>query len=360
MSDVVYVPIIKTGDAEIRGLENLNDDVKNDITPLFELTRSRKSKNVPRGDIIRRLNRLEEAYGTRQFIIDLTADPLLANKQIEHLHDNREGYKNWIKFLVSRKEKFPEIIPVIQISDIGVDNARDFYKRIQKQVKSLDKIFDNIVYRFPLEYEDFKGDLGAICQAISSDKIICVIDARFITQEKSAIYSSKAIEVIEELDDFSFGKIVLSATSFPKNPVEFGGEEYGEFQLEECLFFEKVNKAIQPELIYGDYATINPIRSLQAGGRGWIPRIDMPTENIIFYYRSRKSELEASYAAAYSRVAKRMIKDQRYKEVKNKIGKFWGIEQIELAAKGYPQGLSPSFWISVRMNIHITRRKSLL
>lgn len=360
MSETYYVPVIKTGDAEIRGLENLKDYVKDEITPLFELTRSRKSKNVPRGDIIRRLNRLEGAYSNRQFILDLTGEPNLTNKQIEDLQDNRNGYQNWIKFLVSLKERFPEIIPVIQISDEGVDSAEEFYDRIRKQVASLDKDFDNIVYRFPLEYEDFKIDLSAICQEISGDKIICIIDAGFITQEKSTIYSSKAIDVIKEIDHFSLGKISLAATSVHRNLPEFGGETEGEFRLEECLFFEKVNTAVQSELIYGDYATISPIRSLQAGGRGWIPRIDMPTEQTIFYHRSRKNQIETNYAAAYTRVAIRMVRDKRYKEVKDKIDDCWGIEQIELAAKGYPQGLSPSFWISVRMNIHITLRISLL
>ncbi len=360
MNDIIYVPIIKTGDAEIRGIENLSSAVKDKITPVFELTRSRKAKRAPEGNIFRRLKRLREAYGTRQFILDLTGEPNLSNSQIDSLHHNRYGYKKWIKFLVSLKEDFPEIIPVIQISDEGIDNAKDFYERIQKQAESLDKNFDNIVYRFPLEYEDFKGDLTVACRAISSDKIICILDAGFITQEKGSIYSTKAIDVIEEVDDFAFGKIVLSATSFPKNPVEFGGEEYGEFQLEECLCYEKVNSKVQSELICGDYATINPIRSLQAGGRGWVPRIDMPTEELIFYHRSRKSELEASYAAAYVRVAKRICKDQRYKQVKKNIGDCWGIKQIELSAEGYPQGLSPSFWISVRMNIHITLRVSLL
>jgi hypothetical protein len=360
MSDIVYVPIIKTGDAEIRAVENLNDDVKDDITPLFELTRSRKSKNVPRGDIIRRLNRLEEAYGNRQFIIDLTADPILANKQIEHLRDNRNGYRKWIAFLVSLKEDFPEIIPVIQISDENVKNEDDYYDRIKKQVGSLGGYFNLVAYRFPIEYDDFKGDLGAICQAISSDKIICVVDAEFITQEKSGIYSTKAIDVIKELEDFSLGNIALAATSVHRNPAEFGGKKEGELQLEECLFYDTVNSAVEAELVYGDYATINPIRILQAGGRGWIPRIDMPTEKTLFYYRSRKRQLEASYASAYTRVAKRMIKDKRYKKVKDKIDNCWGIEQIELAADAYPQGLSPSFWISVRMNIHITLRISLI
>ena len=166
--------------------------------------------------------------------------------------------------------------------------------------------------------------------------------------------------MISNLESLSLGKIVLSATSFPKNPTEFGGEEEGNFGLEEGFLYKKVDDAIDSTSIYGDYATINPIRSLQAGGQGWIPRIDMPTEELVFYYRSRKRELEASYAKAYTRVARQVIKDERYKEVKDKIDNCWGIKQIELAAKGDPQGLSPSFWISVRMNIHITLRISLL
>jgi len=282
------------------------------------------------------------------------------NEQIDDLQDNTKGYRNWIKFLILTKEEFPEIIPVIQISDIGTKSREDFYDRIKKQVKLLDENFDNVVYRFPLEYTDFSNDLDAICEEISGDKIICVIDAGFITQEKSGIYSPKTVEVIGELEGFSLGKVVLAATSFHKNPTEFGGEKYGEFRLEECLFYEKVNKAVESELIYGDYATINPIRVLQAGGRGWVPRIDMTTEEIIFYHRSRKRELETSYATAYTRVAKRICRDERYRAVRNRIGDCWGIEQIELSAEGYPQGLSPSFWISVRMNIHITLRASLL
>jgi len=360
MSDIVYLPIIKISVAETRGIENLSDDIKDSITPIFELARSRKSKRVPEGDIFTSLRKIKEVYGARQFILDLTSDPNSRNKQIEDLQNNAKGYINWIMFLVSLKEEFPEIIPVIQISDIGVKSQKDFYGRIKEQVELLNKYFDNIVYRFPLEYEDFKVDLDAVCQAISSDKIICVIDAGFITQEKSSIYSPKAIGVIKELDDFSLGKIALAAISFHRNPTEFGGEKYGEFQLEEFLFYEKVNSKVQSNLIYGDYATINPIRSLQAGGRGWVPRIDMPTEELIFYHRSRKRELEASYATAYVRVAKLICKDQRYKQAKKKIGDCWGIEQIELSAEGYPLGLSPSFWISVRMNIHITLRIFLL
>lgn len=36
-----YVPIIKTGNAETKGVNFLDDSIKDTITPIFELTRSR-------------------------------------------------------------------------------------------------------------------------------------------------------------------------------------------------------------------------------------------------------------------------------------------------------------------------------
>jgi hypothetical protein len=357
MKNIIYIPIIKTGDAEIRGVEKLSEEVKDNITPVFELTRSRISKKQKEGDIYRRLSRLKEAYGTRRFILDLTDEPNLSNKQIEDLHGNHNGYENWISFMVALQDEFPRIIPTIQISDEGVKSIEGFYARIKKQLKSLDKYFDNIAYRFPLTYEHYKTDIKIFSEVVSENKIICIIDAGLIPQGKAGVYADKAISVINDLNQLSLHKISLSATSFPRNVAESGGEKYNEFNLEECLLYKKVNKT--SAIIYGDYATINPTRSQLAGASGWVPRIDMPLRDVIFYHRSRKSEQELNYATAYTRVAKLVCKDSRYKEIK-KIIDCWGIEQIELAAEGQPQGLSPSFWISVRMNIHMTIRDTLL
>jgi len=358
---MIYVPIMKTGDAEIRGLENLSKDVKDRITPLIELTPSRVSKNVPHGDINKRLTRLKEAYGDRdrEFILDLTTDANLTNRQIEDLQNTHDGYVNWIDFLVSLKKDFPKIIPVIQISDKNIKSEEEYYNRIRQQVHALGEYFDDVVYRFPLEYASYIDDLKEICKAISGDRIICVVDAGFILREKAAIYSQAIEKVITELEQFSLGKIVVSATSFPKNPTENGGDEYGDSNLEEWTLYNNISSK-KKFVIYGDYASINPIRSLQAGGNGWVPRIDMPTETQCFYYRSRKSQIEASYAAAYTRVANSIQNDKRYAKTTKLINGCWGIEQIESAAEGYPPGLSPSFWISVRMNIHMTIRGVLL
>ncbi|MFA5093480.1 MAG: beta family protein [Candidatus Omnitrophota bacterium] len=360
MKNILYAPIIKTGDAEMRGLDNLNDENKNGITPVFELTKSRKSKNIPQGDIHRRLQKIQDIFGNRRFILDLTSDPNSTNEQIEKLLDNSNGYSNWINFLVLLKNDFPKLIPTIQITDKGVKTEEEVYNRVKAQVELLDKHFTEVVYRFPLEHDYYKTDLEHITNKISNDKLICIIDAGFITQNKSGIYITKAKSIIADIKKYGVKRIILSATSFPRNPTQFGDEGDGEFNLEECSFFNGTKEdEASASFIYGDYATINPIRSDQAGGNGWVPRIDMPTEDVLFYYRSRKNKRELTYVDAYIRVARSMVSDQRYKNIKKEIKDCWGIEQIELAAGGTPEGLSPSFWISVRMNIHMTIRKKM-
>ncbi len=360
-NEIAYVPVMKTGDAELRGLANISSDIKERITPLIELTRSRSSKKVPQGNISRRLKKLEEVFGNREFILDLTAIEDLRNDQIRDLQDTAEGYENWIEFLKEVKLDFEYVIPVIQVSDIGVDDEAELDKRIKEQSRELNKIFETVAYRFPIGYEEYTQDLDVICKGISKDKLICIIDAGFILRGKVDDYSEKAKQVVENLKQAGLANIVLTATSFPKNVMDYTiAEDQGEFDLEEWLLYKKVKDGIDTELCYGDYAIIHPIRSLQAGGNGWIPRIDVPIKKQLFFYRNRKGKLEKSYKLAYTRVAKRIVKDNRYIKLVKKIGHCWGTEQIELAADGYPQGLSPSFWISVRMNINITLRDKLL
>jgi hypothetical protein len=362
MTNIIYVPIIKTSEAEMRGVGNLLDSTKDFITPLFELTRSRASKNLERGDIFRRLEQLKDVFGEkRAFFLDLTSDLFNRNEQIDSLQDNRKGYKNWIDFLLDVKETFPGIMPVIQISDAGVSSESEFYGRIKQQVRVLDNEFGRIAYRFPMfNYDSFVKDLSEICSVIKSKKITVVVDGEFILRGMAEQYATKAIDILRQLKQFSLGPIVVAATSFPRNPTEYGDEETGEILLEEDELFDLLKGKVNSQLIYGDYATINPIRSPQAGGNGWVPRIDMPIKELIFYYRSRKSNVEKRYNPAYVRAAKRMVDDNRYTKTAKQIGDCWGIEQIEQAADGYPQGLSPSFWISVRMNVHITLRSAIL
>jgi len=361
-SSITYVPIIKTGDAEMRGLECLSDRVKDRITPLVELTRSRSTKKLPRGDVYRRIERLIQAYGKRRIILDLTSIPELSNEQIQNLLRSDDGYKNWVGFVVTLKEDLPDIIPTIQIKE-DIDDVNEMGNRLRGQARSLADWFDMLSYRISIMDDAYLDDLTVLKKGIPKfgERLICVIDCDFINQGRGTVYAASAIDVINKLVSLGVKNIVLSATSFPQNPTEYGDDREGKYNLEEVTTFNQVRNGLdsaskkQLNLIYGDYASINPNRNDQRGGRAWVPRIDIPTERKLFYRRYRRnSQIQESYAKAYTKVAQRITREPDYRNIREKLHECWGIEQIELAAGGEPQGLAPSFWISVRMNIHIT------
>ena len=350
------MPIIKTGDAELRAINNLSIVAKKAITPLFELTKSRKCPTKEYGDIYRRLGKLKEVYGDRRFCLDLTTAENLINYQIRELQDSNDGYAKWVDFLISQKADYSKIVPVVMLDFVEGETEEAFYLKLGSQVEKLGKNFDKIAYRFSYGYLAYENDIKKLCKKISSTKLIGVLDVGFMPYGSVSNYKSQIEPIIKKLNGFKLNQIVLASSSYPKIPTDYGGEYEGDFQLDKLKLYNYFSSAA-----YGDYATIHPIISSQAGGNGWIPRIDMPTKKgTIFYYRSRKTGKEKKYSSAYIRVAKKVVSDKNYQNTRNFIGDCWGIEQIELAAAGSPQGLSPSFWISVRMNIHITLRAKIL
>ncbi|MCK4888220.1 MAG: beta family protein [Planctomycetes bacterium] len=356
MNQIKYQPIIKTGDAEFRAINNLSDDVQNSITPLFELTRSRTSPKKKHGDIYRRLDKLKEVYGDRGFCLDLTTAKNLINYQIKELQDSTDGYAKWVDFLISQKDNFPQIIPVIMLDFVKGETEQAFYSKLKSQVEKLNSNFEKIAYRFSYNYPEYKYDIEKMSESVPTNKLITILDIGFMPNEKISDYKTLVDPVISNLKKINPNQIILATSSYPKLPTDYGGEKEGEFPLDKLKLYSCFDS-----ITYGDYATVHPVRSSQAGGNGWIPRIDMPTKKgTVFYYRSRKTDGEDRYDKAYIRVAKKVVSNEDYQRTKRFIGDCWGIEQIELAAARKPQKLSPSFWISVRMNIHITLRTKIL
>jgi hypothetical protein len=94
-----------------------------------------------------------------------------------------------------------------------------------------------------------------------------------------------------------------------------------------------------------------------AGRGGWYPRIDFPTsQKKIYYYREGREKIAPKvygpYDLPYINVAKNILKDSQFED----IPKSWGVKQIKSAAGGSPPGMAPSFWISVRMEIHMLQQ----
>jgi hypothetical protein len=123
------------------------------------------------------------------------------------------------------------------------------------------------------------------------------------------------------------------------------GAGAGEFRIGEVEIFKEVRN-ISRRVVYSDYGSIHP-RRYDDFGR-WTPRIDYPLDDKIFFYRFKQE------AGGYVTAAKSVVKDSRYSRIRRL--KAWGEEEVAAAAAGEPNGRSPSHWIAVRMNLHITRQ----
>ena len=109
-----YVPIIKTNPAELKGFSNLPIDVFNNILPVIELTRSRRSKNNPNASIYKNLDTIIDIIGTNPFILDLTTDETLINNEIEGiLYDGGNGFTKWVDLIITLKNSNMNPIPII-------------------------------------------------------------------------------------------------------------------------------------------------------------------------------------------------------------------------------------------------------
>jgi len=354
---MIYFPIIKTRDAELRGMCQLSPEVKRTVIPLFELTKSRKTKNADHGPIAKRLEKIASGYGITPFGIDLTSSGNLMNKEIDLLYKNQDGFKNWRTFLEQQKVVFPKLIPTLLRSDEGLDDDDAYIRAHKMQATEISRFFSQKIYRIPDDYETGEIDFDMENLFDSSSPPIVLLDMGFIPKDKGSIYANAAEKQLEAIyrTRHKIKNVILAGASFPKDPTEYNnGNDHGENVLEEVAMFEQCRVKF-PKLIYGDYATIYPLHNDRAGGRGWIPRIDFPTEKSIVYHRRRKHKTENSYAPAYIDVANMVVNDDKFKWLRRQLkDQCWGINQILQAADGYPPGTAPSFWISVRIQLHVT------
>lgn len=334
-----YIPLLKTTDAELKGYAQLDDKIKDKILPLFELTKSRKTKSSPYGSIEKRMEKLKEIVQERPFILDLTSHEDMMNVQIDNLLDESNGFENWRDFLSSHKEF--NIIPVIHVIPDDIDQTKALVKWLEQQNYE----------HYALKVESYDNDtfsyVSSIAEAIGSlSKLILIIDAGFIETDSHPAKAQQCINRCNELTGIEIGNIAILSSSFPKSV-----KGHTPLCLDHRGEFPKLDKALQDTvctstgipLVYGDYASIHPIR-YNIGGGGWVPRVDFPTSDSYIYTRYRREE------GGYALAAEKMLQEPRF-EVIN----CWGNNEIHVAASGTPNGLSPSYWIAVRLNLHITR-----
>lgn len=331
-----YVPIIKTTDAELRGYGELSDTVKDRILPIFELTKSRKTKLEPYGNIEKRVIKIAELAGARPFILDLATHQSLQNYQIENLLQTDDGFENWYEFIQNHQEL--SIIPVIHVDVDDLQNTTLL-------AANLAAISDLLALRVHFDDVELPDFVGAIPPEILA-KTILIIDAVYIDGGSFLIKRDAILDRINAVENIAdFNAVVVASSSFPStvpNHTPDCHDARGWFRLLEKELVRRVQEEVNVELVHGDYASIHPIRYDVSGGN-WVPRIDFPRDEAFYYARMRRDD--GGYAVA----ATHLVATDEYSYFS-----CWGCDEIEQAATGDPNGKSPAYWIAARLNMYIT------
>lgn len=339
-----YLPLIKTTDAELKALSNLNPKVKSGILPIFELTRSRRSTLNPQATVDKRVEQIKEIIEKNPFILDLTTEDTLSNTEIASMLECDNGFSAWCKF-VKRTIQIEKLnaIPVIHYNPFAIAD-------VKKEINTLKSISPTLAFRVGVDEEDLMSYLETISSVFDISNLILILDAEFQkltdtsdTGDRSGQFAGILTRVQSR---YSPKGVVCIFSSFPSsvNDGVYGNFGTGDFLISEAVTHEKLLSSFK-DILYGDYGSIHPKR-YNAFGK-WIPRIDNTyNKSRFYYYRQRREE------GGYIEAAKKLIKDRRYQKIKE--FDTWGDEEIVLAAEGTPTGRAPSHWIAVRVNNYIT------
>lgn len=357
--DKKYCVIAKTAQAELRAMLNLSKDVLDKILPIVELTRGRKvtskDKKIVTYPYNKLIDRIKEIYRGFDIAFDVTSIESLSSPEIDELFDYSSGYAKWIQLLdgLMSDKPFKSVIPSVLLNY----DDKDFEKNVISELHQLNTRFDSIMYRYSIDNEYGIEDLKLITVNFPKTKeLLVVVDCEYVpvaSISSTVIACNTIISHIKSvLGDRNY-KIVLASTTYPNNVAETNNKYADDIPLREIDLYNEVLKE-NKDVIYGDYGTVNPKRNDNIiMANGWLPKIDVALQTIVYYNRRRRPSGTTAYSSTYEQVARLATSDSRFPF---SLIDIWGIRQIIDCSMGAIPSSQPSFWISVRMNTHICQQ----
>lgn len=371
---MTYHLLLKMGDAEIRAWKHLNPARKAELSVHCEITRGRKRPNKDKlapieYNIAKIYSTIAEDFDDcRVCVVDITREPMLRSSETQALGRSAGGYAQWVAKVNELHAENTKVRPTLIVNPGEDDDYDQYVSDIFTQFDAFAQRYDLISYRASvLHDEGFIDDLSMLADRanafIQEDRRFeIVLDFEFVQASTASLHAAYVAPLISQIRTIiPHASIVSLGTSFPKSVTDVGDEERDEFRLEELALYEAINRAQNQPIEYGDYGSINPIRN-----DAFIPvgsylraRIDFPTDkNSIYYHRvapnvdPNTKKLLSPRSSMYKAAAKRVMADASHSPLHGS----WGYEKIVEAATKAPEGSSPNFWISVRMEMHICRR----
>ncbi|MCT6967097.1 beta family protein, partial [Salmonella enterica] len=221
---------------------------------------------------------------------------------------------------------------------------------IVQQARILEENKGSIAFRIKNLNTDINKTIASLVSLNSPENSIIFIDLGYIRGHVSAM-TSAAISAINQIrTEIPEAIISVLSTSFPSSVANFAGEngQSGYIDIMEREFHQTIGG--RGVSIYGDHSSIHSVVYDDVGGR-YVPRIDIALDDAWFF--ERRPGLDSK---GYIEAARAILK--RYPNYLEE--ESWGALMIKNAASGDIAGMgSPAKWISVRVNLHITKQIDL-
>lgn len=331
--DYRYFPTLRTRQAEMRGLAELDLGRKKRLLPLLTLGRWPKAV-----DFKRAADKANEVMEGLPHFLDLTRDASHLGEQQLMLRDPSSAFGAW-RSLVG---DYPNAIPVVQL----VQGARQ--REQVKQATFIEASAGKVAFRI----QDFAVDTPQVINCISAlddpQNAIVFIDCQYIRGALAA-YVSATIATINDLrTQFPELVIVVLSTSFPPSVIPFADatQRRGVIDIQERDLHARIGG--DSVAIYGDHGSIHSVVRPDAAIMTWSARVDYPRETSWSFERRPRDQSENGFVEAAAEIA----------QTDAEIGKrgIWGESKILEAADGTPFARGPAPWIAVRVNIHLARQ----
>lgn len=335
-----YIPVIAIRQSETKALLELPESDKVKFTPILVLRKWANSHSFERT-----LDRIDKVYPERHFICDLADEigeqDLPVNDTIRELLDSEGRYRNWRNFIMDNER----MIPVVR-SPMNV-TAR----AIRAQVDHFCELGRGMMVRLGLDRHDALNIYSAISESnVDSDEIIIALDAGILGVDLNFVALGFINACILAYDTIGLEKlkVLVLSTSFPNNFTDLG-QRSARINIRERMLYDSLCSSDEIrgrniELIYGDYASVNPTK-LPPGPKNIPARIDWASKTYWVYQR-RTGDKESGYIEAADALKSEPEWDEELD--------LWSTKTISRAASGDTEKLLyPGVWTAVRINLHL-------
>ncbi|WP_074061602.1 beta family protein [Rhizobium etli] len=376
-----YFPAMSTRVHEEFAYSKCPDDVKDAMVPIVTLTRYAKGETLLETATV-----LLEDLGSRPAIVDFDPEPKpttsveeaterrrrreitraaagqkagrprsekeLANdeknrkkteafnRHIIELTDPTHGAVRWVDMI----SDLPQLIPVLRATSS---------EQISSQLEIVKRKGTRGAFRIK---PGDAGQVAAFFQAVryireSAGSLLVIVDVEDIRgrfRAASAASTDFLSRLYEGLgDDVDRLETVLLSNSFPKTSLK---DMPRRLEIEELGLHREISKTFS--VGYGDYMSIPPRTSSIVAANGWFPHVDLVASNAWHICLYENNSDQTKYVAA--------AKDTTESDQWASRADCWGTSIIERVAEGDltidgKKFTTPTAWLSVRANQHITQ-----